>query len=104
MRLVDLVKVSNNQTMAIYELSPDVSEKHNGRFALTCEELSEYALKYYGEEKIVDTLIESYYEGIFQTEKEAYLTAKLVAASAELDRLKREIKKIKNLEVAELVW
>lgn len=104
MKLVEKVEVSSYQTMAIYEIDASLAEKYGGPFVLTRGVFSDFALKEIGEEKLLGDIHKGYYEGFFQTQKEAYLTAKLVAASHELERVKTAIHTLQNFKVVDISW
>lgn len=104
MKLIETVKVSDNQTMGIYELSEDGAKKHGKRYMLTCGIFNDYYLSRHGEEETISNLRDYYYEGLFETRLEAYLTAKLVAASSELSRLSHVINDFQSIRVNDITW
>ena len=104
MKLVGKIKVSDYQTMAIYAIDPSLAEKYGGPFVLTRGVFSDFALKEIGEENLMAEISNGYYEGFFQTQKEAYLTAKLVAASNELERVKAAIDPLKDFKIGDISW
>lgn len=104
MKLVKRVEVSPSQTMAIYELSPEAAEKHGKSYLLSKGEYREGALKKHDDLYFVSQLSEYYFEGLFETEAEAYLSAKLVWARVEIERLNAVIRNISETELHELKW
>lgn len=89
---MNLVKViEKNELLSsnwgIYELSEEQSKRYNGkRYALSQGIFSDYALETMGEDNLITGLREHLYEGLFETELEAYLTVKLVEMKCKVDR------------------
>lgn len=104
MKLVKCVEVNPSQRMAIYELSPEAAKKHGKRYLLSRGEYREEVLKEHDESYFVSQLSKYYFEGLFETEVEAYLSAKLVWAHVEIKRLNAVIRNISETELHELKW
>lgn len=94
MKLLERIKVSKDQTMCVYQLSEEQSKRSGGQFVLTHREYSDSNIRQYGELRIVSELRDHAYEGVFQTQKEAYLQAKLVAMKHQIDYVKTHFKGI----------
>ena len=64
--------------LGIYKLSDKQEKKFGGKFALSQGLFSDYALKEFGEDKLLSRLSDLNYEGFFETELEAFYQVKLV--------------------------
>lgn len=84
-------KIEKNRLLAsnwgIYKLSDEQVKKFGGRFALSQGIFNDYALKEYGEDKLLSRLSDLNYEGFFQTELEAFYQVKLIEMQNKIDRL-----------------
>lgn len=74
-----LINEINNELVipyfCIYELNEEETRKYSGKYILSQGKVSELYLKEYGLDKFISNLRDYQYEGIFQTEKEAYFLA-----------------------------
>lgn len=104
MKLLYAVQVSENQTMAIYELSEAGFSEFGKKYALASSQFSDRALARYSESELIKRLDPGYYEKLFDTANEAYLTAKLIAAIGELERIRGRIKEIQDLRIRDIDW
>lgn len=104
MRFIKSVEISPSQRMGIYELSPEAAEKHGKRYLLSRGEYREEVLNEHDDLHFVSQLSKYYFEGLFETESEAYLSAKLVWAHVEIERLNAVIRNISKTELHELRW
>lgn len=104
MTLLFTVQVSNAQTMAVYKLSTNGLSEYGKQYALMRNQLNDRALERYPETLIVNRMDPGHYEKLYDTALEAYLAAKLVAATGELDRVQRKIKEFQNTQVRTIDW
>lgn len=84
-------KIEKNKLLinnwGIYKLSDEQEEKFGGKIALSQGIFNDYALKEFGEDKLLSKLSDINYEGFFQTELEAFYQVKLVEMQNKIDRL-----------------
>lgn len=104
MELVELVNIGGRRNIGIYHLSYEAAKKHGKEFLLARDGYCDMWLKAHTDEEIIARIRKCYNEGLFETHKEAYLTAKLIAATSELSRLKGEIDRLRTLTVNEVKW
>lgn len=90
--------------MGIYELSQQSFEVYNKRYLLSANVYSEYGLQHYSEDDVISDLNEGYFEKLFDTQLEAYLSAKLVSARVEIDRLNDIFEQLKSVQTVEFSW
>lgn len=108
-QLVKTVDVSSNQSMAIYKLTEEQANKYSEgkRFMLKHMKYGNYAYNNMNDDRLV-SVDPGYYEGFFETEREAYLTAMLVNASRQIVDLKHTIKDAyergEKIGPAEFTW
>ncbi len=104
LNLVKTVVISKNQTMGIYEVPEDLQEKYGGKYFLSSALFSDRWLQTHTAEEFLDCAMPQHYEGFFETQKEAYLTAMLVKASVELNAIRYALEDLKKVEVPNLEW
>lgn len=80
----------------IYELNEEEKEKYGNNYALSQGIFDDCAIKKYGSDSVLSRLSKCYYEGFFETQKEAYMQVKLVEMKSELERLKSDMAMILN--------
>lgn len=85
----------------IYELSEEQQAKYNGKFALSQGIISYFALENIGEDTLIEGLHDYQYEGIFQTELEAFYQVKLLEMQKEIERLKDAVSEFSNIKIPE---
>ena len=78
-------KVGKN--FAIYEIPDNLKESYGGKYILSQGVFSEYAIKEFEDNEVINNLKEYQFEGIFQTIKEAEMTAKYADAICTLNNL-----------------
>lgn len=87
-----LQKIEKNNLLVsdwgIYKLNNEEKDKYGGGFALTQGIFSDYAIKEIGAMNLLSNLKEYLYEGIFKTQKEAYMQVKLVEMKLKINKLK----------------
>ena len=106
-------KIEKNKLLVsnwgIYKLSDKQEKKFGGKFALSQGLFSDYALKEFGEDKLLSRLSDLNYEGSFETELEAFYQVKLVEMQNKIDRLQEvtnkfiDVYNIKNPEWYQVV-
>ena len=108
-QLIKTVEVSSNQSMAIYKLTEEQANKYSEgkHFMLKHAKYGNYAYNNMNDDRLV-SVDPGYYEGFFETEREAYLTAMLVKASSQIYNLKHIIKqatdKSEKVGAMEFTW
>jgi hypothetical protein len=85
----------------IYELSEEYQAKYNGKFALSQGVISDFALENIGEDTLIEGLHDYQYEGIFQTELEAFYQVKLLEMQKEIEKLKDAVSEFSNTKIPE---
>ena len=105
MKLVQEIKQNHllSSSWGIYELNEEEANKYgNGnKFALSQGVFSDFALNEMGVDKLLSELKPHYYEGFFETQKEAYMQVKLVEMKSKIDMLENTIEdltKVVNIE------
>lgn len=102
MTLIEIIQVSEKQEMAIYQLSDEAKQKYGKSYLLSSNPYSDYAMKKFDEDYFIKKLREYYYEGLFETRLEAFLTARIVEANAQLSRVQIMFNDFKNIRVHEV--
>lgn len=86
-------KIEKNKLLfsdwGIYKLSEEQAKKFGGRFALSQGIFNDYVLKEFDEDNLLSKLSNFEYEGIFQTELEAFYQVKLVEMQNKIDKLQK---------------
>ena len=59
---------------------------------------SDWAIKEFGVDELLQKLDKNKYDGFFETQKEAYMQVKLVEMKCKIDRMEYAIKEVLNLE------
>lgn len=85
----------------IYELSEEQKKKYGKPFILSQGIFSDYALDHMGEDMLIEGLKEHMYEGFFDTEKEAYLTVKIVEMQCKVERYHYALEEIMKVDKIE---
>lgn len=84
-------KIEKNKLLVsnwgIYKLSDEQEKKFGGKFALSQGIFCDYALEEFGEDDLLSKLSDFNYEGVFQTELEAFYQVKLVEMQNKIDKL-----------------
>lgn len=95
MKLVQEIKKNNllSSSWGIYELNEKEKKKYGNNFALSQGVFSDWAIKEFGVDKLLQKLDEYKYEGFFETQKEAYMQVKLVEMTCKINRMEYAIKK-----------
>lgn len=103
MKLVQEIKENNllSSSWGIYELNEKEKKKYGNNFALSQGVFSDWAIKEFGVDKLLQKLDENKYEGFFETLKEAYMQVKLVEMTCKIDRMEYAMKDVLNLETPE---
>ena len=103
MKLVQEIKENNllSSSWGIYELNEKEKKKYGNNFALSQGVFSDWAIKEFGVDKLLQKLNENKYEGFFETQKEAYMQVKLVEMTCKIDRMEYAMKDVLNLETPE---
>lgn len=103
MKLVQEIKENNllSSSWGIYELNEKEKKKYGNNFALSQGVFSDWAIKEFGVDKLLQKLDENKYEGFFETQKEAYMQVKLVEMTCKIDRMEYAMKDVLNLETPE---
>lgn len=81
------------RNFGIYELNEEEREKYGNNYVLSQGIFNECVIEN-ETDKILSNINELYYEGFFETQKEAYMQVKLVEMKTELERLKSDMKKM----------
>lgn len=102
MTLIETVRVSRSQTMAIYELSDAMKQKYGKKYLLATCPYAERALARHDEEYFINNIREYYYEGLFETRLEAYLTTRIVEANVQLSYIANRLNELKDISVHEI--
>ncbi len=100
MKLVQEIKKNNllSSSWGIYELNEKEKKKYGNNFALSQGVFSDWAIKEFGVDKLLQKLDEYKYEGFFETQKEAYMQVKLVEMTCKINRMEYAMKDVLNLE------
>lgn len=100
MKLVQEIKKNNllSSSWGIYELNEKEKKKYGNNFALSQGVFSDWAIKEFGVDKLLQKLDEYKYEGFFETQKEAYMQIKLVEMTCKINRMEYAMKDVLNLE------
>lgn len=103
MRLVKEIKKNEllGSSWGIYELNPDEKKKYGNNYALSQGVFSDYAIKEFGADELLSNLKDFYYEGFFETEKEAYMQVKLVEMKSKIERMEIAMKNVLKLQTPE---
>lgn len=103
MKLVQEINKNNllASSWGIYELNEKEKKKYGNNFALSQGVFSDFAIKEFGVDKLLQKLDENKYEGFFETQKEAYMQVKLVEMTCKIDRMEYAMKDVLNLETPE---
>ena len=103
MKLVQEINKNNllASSWGIYELNEKEKKKYGNNFALSQGVFSDFAIKEFGVDKLLQNLDENKYEGFFETQKEAYMQVKLVEMTCKINRMEYAIKDVLNLETPE---
>ena len=75
------------------ELNEEEKEKYGNNYALSQGIFDDCVIEKYAD-SVLSHMNEFYYEGFFETQKEAYMQVKLVEMKTELERLKSDMKKM----------
>lgn len=99
MKLVQEIKKNNllSSSWGIYELNEKEKKKYGNNFALSQGVFSDWAIKEFGVDKLLQKLDEYKYEGFFETQKEAYMQVKLVEMTCKINRMEYAMKDVLNL-------
>lgn len=73
-------------------------KKYGNNFVLSQGVFSDWAIKEFGVDKLLQKLDRYEYEGFFETQKEAYMQVKLVEMKCKIARMEYAIKEVLNLE------
>lgn len=100
MKLVQEIKKNDllSSDWGIYELDNEEKKKYGNNFVLSQGVFSDWAIKEFGVNKLLQKLDRYKYEGFFETQKEAYMQVKLVEMKCKIDRIEYAIKEVLNLE------
>lgn len=100
MKLVQEIKKNKllSSNWGIYELNEKEKKKYGKNFVLSQGVFSDWAIKEFGVDKLLQKLDRYEYEGFFETQKEAYMQVKLVEMKCKIDRIEYAIKEVLNLE------
>ena len=103
MKLVQEINKNNllASSWGIYELNEKEKKKYGNNFALSQGVFSDFAIKEFGVDKLLQNLDENEYEGFFETQKEAYMQVKLVEMKCKINRMEYAMKDVLNLETPE---
>lgn len=103
MKLVQEINKNNllASSWGIYELNEKEKKKYGNNFALSQGVFSDFAIKEFGVDKLLQKLDEYKYEGFFETQKEAYMQVKLVEMTCKINRMEYAMKDVLNLETPE---
>lgn len=103
MKLVQEIKKNNllASSWGIYELNEKEKKKYGNNFVLSQGVFSDWAIKEFGVDKLLQKLDEYKYEGFFETQKEAYMQVKLVEMTCKINRMEYAMKDVLNLETPE---
>lgn len=103
MRLVKEIKKNEllGSSWGIYKLNPDEKKKYGNNYALSQGVFSDYAIKEFGADELLSNLKDFYYEGFFETEKEAYMQVKLVEMKSKIERMEIAMKNVLKLQTPE---
>ena len=95
MKLVQEIKKNNllSSSWGIYELNEKEKKKYGNNFALSQGVFSDWAIKEFGVDKLLQKLDEYKYEGFFETQKEVYMQVKLVEMTCKINRMEYAMKK-----------
>lgn len=102
-QLINKVKIGENQTVGIYELTESQAKKYAGgkRYFLSSGIFSDYAFKHMTDDELLGSIKPWHYEGFFDTAREAYIQAKLMRADTIISVLSNALKEIK---IPEFSW
>lgn len=100
MKLVQEIKKNDllSSSWGIYELNEKEKKKYGNNFVLSQGVFSDWAIKEFGVDKLLQKLDEYKYEGFFETQKEAYMQVKLVEMICKINRMEYAMKDVLNLE------
>ncbi len=100
MKLVQEIKKNDllSSSWGIYELNEKEKKKYGNNFVLSQGVFSDWAIKEFGVDKLLQKLDEYKYEGFFETQKEAYMQVKLVEMTCKINRMEYAMKDVLNLE------
>lgn len=103
MKLVQEINKNNllASSWGIYELNEKEKKKYGNNFALSQGVFSDFAIKEFGVDKLLQKLDKYKYEGFFETQKEAYMQVKLVEMTCKINRMEYAMKDVLNLETPE---
>lgn len=103
MKLVQ--KIESNKLLSsdwgIYELSDEEQKKFGKKFALSQGVFCDHAMETYGSDNLISELSPYKYEGLFDTQLEAYFQVKLVEMECKIQRFENLISNlvdVKNIE------
>ena len=100
MKLVQEIKKNDllSSNWGIYELNEKEKEKYGNNFVLSQGVFSDWAIKEFDVDELLQKIDRYKYEGFFETQKEAYMQVKLVEMKCKIDRIEYAIKEVLNLE------
>lgn len=100
MKLIQEIKKNDllSSNWGIYELNEKEKEKYGNNFVLSQGVFSDWAIKEFGVDELLQKIDRYKYEGFFETQKEAYMQVKLVEMKCKIDRIEYVIKEVLNLE------
>lgn len=103
MKLVQEIKKSEllERSWGIYKLNTNEKKKYGNNYALSQGVFSDYAIKKIGVDELLSNLKDSNYEGFFETQKEAYMQAKLVEMKSKIERMELAMKNVLKLQTPE---
>lgn len=99
-QLVNEVKIGENQTMGVYKLTDGQAKKYAGglKYFLSSGIFSDYAFKHMSDDELLGNIKPQYYEGFFETEREAYLQAMLIRADTIICCIRNTLDELPNMK------
>ena len=85
----------------IYELDKEEKKKYGNNFVLTQGVFSDWAIKNFGVDELLQKLDRYKYDGLFETQKEAYMQVKLVEMKCKIDQMEYAMRNVLNLKTPE---
>lgn len=103
MKLVQEIKKNDllSSNWGIYELSEKEKKKYGNNFVLSQGVFSDWAIKEFGVDELLQKLDKNKYDGFFETQKEAYMQVKLVEMKCKIDRMEYAMRDALNLKTPE---
>lgn len=100
MKLIQEIKKNDllSSNWGIYKLNEEEKKKYGNNFILSQGVFSDWAIKEFGVDKLLQKLNKYKYEGFFETQKEAYMQVKLVEMKCKIDRMEYAVKEVLNLK------